>query len=101
MARDWVPALLVMIAYCSVEWVPQLHNDHALENAVIAWDRTLMNEWALRSAIERFGRLLPATLKLSYLLVYAVPPLAIAYSTFAGSAGGSTISCSRSCSAPS
>lgn len=79
MTRDWVPALLVLIAYWSADWVPQLRNDHALENALIAWDRTLLNDWALRSAIERFGRLLPATLELSYLLVYAVPPLAIAY----------------------
>jgi membrane-associated phospholipid phosphatase len=79
MARDWVAALLVLIAYWSADWVPQLPNDHALENALIGWDRTLLNDWAVRSTIERFGGILPASLELSYLLVYSVPPLVIAY----------------------
>ncbi len=79
MLRDWVPALLMLIAYWSADWVPQLRNDHSLERALIGFDRTLLNDWGLRTAIERFGTVLPSILELAYLMVYAVPPLAIAY----------------------
>ena len=79
MVRDWVPAPLMLIAYWSVDWVPAPHKDRALENALIGWDRTLLKEWGLRAAIERFGSLLPAVLELAYLLLYAVLPLSIAY----------------------
>ena len=79
MVRDWVPALLVLIAYWSADWVAQPQGSRALENALIGWDRSLLNDWRLRAAIERFGVLLPALLDLAYLLTYAVPPLAIAY----------------------
>lgn len=79
MVRDWVPALLVLIAYWSADWVPQPHGGGALEHALIGWDRSLLNDWGLRVAIERFGVFLPAVLDLAYLLIYAVPPLAIAY----------------------
>jgi membrane-associated phospholipid phosphatase len=77
--RDWVPALLVLTAYWSADWVPQPHGGRTLENALIGWDRSLLNDWRLRATIERFGALLPALLDLAYLLIYAVPPLAIAY----------------------
>jgi membrane-associated phospholipid phosphatase len=79
MVRDWVPAPLVLIAYWSVDWAARPHSDHALENALIGWDRRLLNDWGLHNAIERFGALLPAVLDLAYLLIYTVPPLAIAY----------------------
>ena len=80
MIRDWVPALLVLIAYWSVDWVPQPPSaDRALEFSFIGWDRVLLNDWKLRAAIERFGPLFPAILELAYLAIYAVPPLTIAY----------------------
>jgi membrane-associated phospholipid phosphatase len=62
-----------------VDWAARPHSDHALENALIGWDRRLLNDWGLHNAIERFGALLPAVLDLAYLLIYTVPPLAIAY----------------------
>ena len=77
--RDWVPALLVLIAYWSVDWTPHPHGGHELENALIGLDRRLLDDWGLRTTIEGFGALLPAILELAYLLIYAVPPLAIAY----------------------
>ncbi len=79
MVRDWVPALLVLIAYWSVDWPPRPHGSHALENALIGSDRKLLDDWGLRTTIEQFGGLLPAILELAYLLIYAVPPLVIAY----------------------
>ena len=79
MVRDWVPALLVLIAYWSADWAARPRSDRALENALIGWDRRLLSDWGLRTAIERFGALLPAVLEMAYLLIYTVPPLAIAY----------------------
>ena len=76
--RDWVPAALVLVAYWSVDWTAKPAAGHQLENALIGWDRTLLNDWGLRAAIEQFGTLVPAILDLAYLLLYAVPPLAVA-----------------------
>lgn len=76
--RDWAPAALVLVAYWSIDWAPKPHGDRELENALIGWDRTLLNEWRLRGAIERFGALVPAILELAYSLLYAVLPATIA-----------------------
>ena len=61
--RDWVPAALMLVAYWSIDWAAKPSANHELENALIGWDRTLLNHWGLRAAV--------------YLLLYAVPPLAI------------------------
>ena len=45
---------------------------------MIGWDRTLLNEWGLRAAIERFGALVPTMLELAYLLLYPALPAVIA-----------------------
>ena len=76
--RDWVPAGLVLVAYWSIDWVATPPAGHQLEYTLIRWDRTLLNNWGLRAAIEYFGPLLPSIFDLAYLLLYAVPPLAIA-----------------------
>lgn len=77
--RDWVPAALVLLAYWTADWYPQAATQHTLEGRWIAWDRTILNNWGLRTGIEVAGRLLPAALELAYLLLYTVPPLAILY----------------------
>lgn len=77
-ARDWVPAGLVLVAYWSIDWVPKPPAGRELEYALIGWDKTLLNDWGLRAVIEHFGPLVPSILDLAYLLLYAVPPLAIA-----------------------
>ena len=97
MVRDWVPAPLVLIAYWSVDWAPAPHKDRVLENALIGWDRTLLNEWGLREAIERFGALL---LRCSSWHTCCFTPCfrcRSPISTSAARAGGWTISCSRFC----
>lgn len=77
-ARDWIPAALVLVAYWSVDWVPAAPRDQRLEQWLVSWDRTLLRDLQLHAAIERFGPLLPAVLELAYLVLYAVLPLSIA-----------------------
>jgi hypothetical protein len=75
-ARDWIAALLLLIAYWSTDW-PQSRPSHRLEQALIVWDRTILDAWGLRAAIERFGAVVPIILELAYSLVYLVLPAAI------------------------
>jgi membrane-associated phospholipid phosphatase len=77
-ARDWVPAVLVLVAYWSVDWVPAEPRNRALEYAFVSWDRTLLVDWGLGAATEQLGQLVPALLELAYLVLYAVLPLSIA-----------------------
>jgi membrane-associated phospholipid phosphatase len=76
--RDWLPAGLLLVAYWSVDWVPPALPNHGLEQLLAGWDRVVLREWELGAWIERLGVLVPAVLELAYLLLYAVPPLAIA-----------------------
>lgn len=76
--RDWLPSLLVLLAYWSIDWAPPRATDHEFERALIEWDRILLNDWGLHSGIERFGALVPATLEIAYSLLYIVPPMTIA-----------------------
>ena len=76
--RDWIPAVLVLVAYWSIDGVAKAHDDWNLERALIGWDRALLDDWGLRAAIERFGAVMPAALEFVYLLLYAVLPLSIA-----------------------
>lgn len=76
--RDWLPAGLLLLAYWSVDWVPARPANHGLEQLLVGWDRVLLRDWGLGAATERFGLLVPTVLELAYLVLYSVPPLAIA-----------------------
>jgi hypothetical protein len=78
-ARDWVAPLLVLLAYWSVDGSVRAPADNRLEQSLIAWDRTLLDTWGLRNAIERGGVFLHSLLEVAYLLLYAVPPLLVAW----------------------
>ena len=77
-ARDWVPTVLVLVAYWSTDWVPTPPEHRDLEHTLIVWDRTLLHDWGLRAATEQVGWLVPAILELAYLILYVVLPLSIA-----------------------
>jgi membrane-associated phospholipid phosphatase len=77
-ARDWFPAVLLLVAYWSVDWVPRRPENHGLEQLLIGWDRVLLRDWGMGAIAERFGLVVPTVLELAYLLLYTVPPLAIA-----------------------
>jgi membrane-associated phospholipid phosphatase len=76
--RDWIPAVLLLVAYWSIDWVPAASPDRELERALVVWDRTLLSDWGARAATEQFGLLLPTVMELAYLALYAVLPLSIA-----------------------
>jgi len=76
--RDWYPAPLMLLAYRQMGWFAPPRHSHQLERAWVLWDRTLLNDWGLRAAIESLGPVLPAVLELSYLLVYATPLFSLA-----------------------
>ncbi len=46
-----------------------------LEQRWIVWDRILLHDWHLRFIIESLGPVFPSLLELSYVLVYALPPV--------------------------
>ena len=57
----------MLVAYWSIDGVARTHDDWNLESALIGWDRTVLDGWGLRAAIERFGAVIPAALELVYL----------------------------------
>ncbi len=77
-ARDWLPYPLMLLAYRSVGWMATPHESRAFEEAMVAWDRKLLEDWLLRAAIEGLGPVGPALLELAYLLVYGMPAYMVA-----------------------
>jgi len=71
--RDWAPLALALLAYKQMGWFAPAGHDYALERSWIVWDRMVLHQWGLRSAIESLGVVVPSVLELSYLLVYAFP----------------------------
>jgi membrane-associated phospholipid phosphatase len=79
MVRDWMAPLLILVAYWSIDGSAKPHAGDHLELVFIGWDRRLLDGWGVRHAIERGGPAVPAFLELTYLLLYAVPPLMVAH----------------------
>lgn len=78
MARDFLPIVITLLAFRQMEYFLPPHFDHRLENVWIQWDRTLLESWHLKAAIEKFGAILPLYLELCYLAVYGLPFYCIA-----------------------
>ncbi|HUA22249.1 MAG TPA: phosphatase PAP2 family protein [Bryobacteraceae bacterium] len=78
MARDWLAAGFVIVAYRQMDWFSTLPRNFHLELTWLNWDRTILYHWGLQRGIESLGVLLPAYLELCYALVYAVPPFVVA-----------------------
>lgn len=77
-ARDWMPLILVLAAYREMDWFTPRYSDHHLENLWVAWDRGVLHYSGVQFVIDHGGTWLPNLLELSYLLVYAVGPFAVA-----------------------
>jgi len=58
-------------------WFAQPHFDHTLETGWVAWDRAVLRGGA-SALIESIGPIVPSILEISYALVYALAPLAVA-----------------------
>ncbi len=76
-ARECLVPCFVLVAYQEVRWF-QRPFDFTLERRWVAWDRLFLDDFHVRSAVESLGAAIPLTLDLSYLLVYAIPPVALA-----------------------
>ena len=76
-ARDWLPLFLLLLAYREMGWFALPHTGHPLEQAWVVWDRMALRGGA-RAAIECLGPFLPSLLEISYSLVYALGPFAVA-----------------------
>jgi membrane-associated phospholipid phosphatase len=73
--RDWLPQALIILAYKQMGWFAPHTHTYQLEHRWIVWDRILLDNWHGRAIIESLGPMLPSVLELSYVLVYAVPPV--------------------------
>ncbi len=78
LVRDVAPLAFTLAAYREMNWFTPATRDHHLEHAWIVWDRWLLDQGHLRSAIESAGALLPSYLELCYVLVYGVAPISLA-----------------------
>jgi membrane-associated phospholipid phosphatase len=74
-ARDWVPQALMILAYKQMGWFAPSAHTNALEHEWIVWDRLLLDTLHGRALIEALGPVIPSVLEVSYLFVYALPPL--------------------------
>lgn len=74
-ARDWIPQGLIILAYKEMGWFAPRTHTYKFEHSWVVWDRMILNDWHARAAIESLGVVLPSLLELSYVLVYALPPV--------------------------
>ncbi len=70
--RDWLSMGLILAAYWSAGWFATAPLTE-WQARWVAWDRVLLDDWALRAGIESAGMLLPTLLEGAYLLLYAIP----------------------------
>lgn len=77
-ARDWLPAALVLGAYWQLNWFQSPHRMVGLENLFLRFDETILTRMRLHQAIESMGPVIPSLLEAAYTLLYAIPPLSIA-----------------------
>jgi hypothetical protein len=64
-------------------WFALPHRGHLIESSWVVWDRLVLHHGG-RAVIEFLGPVLPAILEISYSLVYALPPVALAAVYFCG-----------------
>jgi membrane-associated phospholipid phosphatase len=75
--RDWLPALLVLLAYWQVDWFHGPAHLYDYEQSWLQLDRTVLHSWGLKALIESAGPMGPAILEFCYGLLYSIPPLCI------------------------
>ena len=86
--RELLVPCFVLIAYQEIRWFQRPLDGYALEHHWVAWDRLFLDGFHVRAAIESLGAAIPLGLDLSYLLVYAIPPVALAILYLSGRRSG-------------
>ncbi len=76
--RDWLPLILLLLAYREMGWFAPRTHDYLLERGWVAVDRLVLRTWHVHEVIEWFGPVVPSILEVSYSLVYATAPFGLA-----------------------
>jgi membrane-associated phospholipid phosphatase len=75
-AREWLLPGTVIGGYWQMGWFSSGHNAH-WETTWLGWDRVILETWGLRQLAEHSLTFIPGLLELSYLLLYAIPPVCL------------------------
>ncbi len=99
--RDWLPCVLIVLAYRESGLFLMPDISHRLDNLFIVWDRALLGSAWFRSLAAAGGPWLGRVMELAYLLVYPFVPLGFAAVYFGRSwsrdaSGGAALRASKS-----
>jgi membrane-associated phospholipid phosphatase len=78
MTRDWLPLVLLLLAYREMGWLAPRTHSYSLERSWIVVDRLVLRRWRVHDAIEWLGPVVPSILEVAYSLVYATAPFGLA-----------------------
>ena len=78
MMRDWLPLVLLLLAYREMGWFAPPTHSYSLERSWIVVDRLVLRTWHVHDAIEWLGPVVPSILEIAYSLVYATAPFGLA-----------------------
>ena len=76
--RDWLPLVLLLLAYREMGWLAPRTHAYSLERSWIAVDRLVLRTWHVHDAIEWLGPVMPSILEIAYSLVYVTAPFGLA-----------------------
>jgi membrane-associated phospholipid phosphatase len=78
MTRDWLPLVLLLLAYREMGWLAPRTHAYSLERSWIVVDRLVLRTLRVHDAIEWLGPVLPSILEIAYSLVYVTAPFGLA-----------------------
>ena len=76
--RDWLPLVLLLLAYREMGWLAPRNHSYSLERGWIVADRLVLRTWHFHDAIEWLGPFVPSILEVAYSLVYVTAPFGLA-----------------------
>jgi len=76
--RDWLPSLLILVAYRESGLLLEPDPSHHLDYVFIQWDRLLLKNAAVQAALYAGAPWLQHYLEFAYLLCYPLVPLGVA-----------------------
>jgi membrane-associated phospholipid phosphatase len=82
-ARDWLPALLILVAYRESGLLLKPDPSHRLDYLFIQWDRLLLKNGIVQAVLYAGAPWLQRYLEFAYLLCYPLVPLGVAAIYFA------------------
>lgn len=77
-ARDWLPALLILVAYRESGLLLKPDPSHRLDYLFVQWDRLLLKNAAVQAVFHAGAPWLQHYLEFAYLLCYPLVPLGVA-----------------------